>query len=227
MILEMEDALALRSPALSARNAASRARREAVVAAATEEFFEHGYQLTSMDQIAERAETTKRTLYDYFGSKEALFSEVITHASQHFVETLPRPEDLPDDPKRGLCRFANQVRSLVSGDHAIRFERTVIAEAERHPQFGRDLYDTGVLGAEKILATYIDGQIDAGRLRAHDSRVTAQVIVDLATNSALRQLFAAQHEDSDELAVKAIEEAVDLFINKYSVDKNRKQKRRK
>lgn len=216
----MEDAPPLRSPTLSARNAASRARREAVVVAATETFFEQGYQLTSMDQIAERAETTKRTLYDYFGSKEALFSEVIAHASQHFVEALPRPEDLSEDPKQGLCQFANQVRSLVSADDAIRFERAVIAEAERHPEFGRDLYDTGVLGAEKILATYIDSQIDAGRLKAHDSRVSAQVIVDIATNSALRRLFAAQHEDSDQLAVTALEEAVDLFISKYAVDQN-------
>ncbi|HUA36136.1 MAG TPA: TetR/AcrR family transcriptional regulator [Candidatus Binataceae bacterium] len=217
----MEDAPPFRSPALSARNAASRARREAAVVAAKAVFFEHGYQLTSMDLIAEQAGTTKRTLYDYFGSKEALFSEVIAQASQQFVEALPRPEDLPDDPRQGLCRFANQVRWLVSGDDAIRFERTVIAEAERHPAFGRDLYDIGVVGAEKILAAYIDSQIDAGRLKAHDSRVTAQVIVDIATNSALRRLFAAQHEDSDQLAVTVIEEAVGLFISKYAVNKYR------
>lgn len=220
----MEEGSLHRSSPPSARNAASRARREAVVVAAKSVFFEEGYQLASMDQIAERAGTTKRTLYDYFGSKEALFAEVVAHASKSFVEALPRPEDLPRDPRQGLRRFANQVRSLVSADEAIRFERTVIAEAERHPEFGCGLYATGVLGAEKILATYLDSQIAAGRLRLHNSRLTSQVIVDIATNSALRRLFAAQDEESDRLASAALDEAIDLLIRNYSVDskKNRK-----
>jgi TetR/AcrR family transcriptional regulator, mexJK operon transcriptional repressor len=220
----MEEGSLYRSSPLSARNAASRARRQAVVEAAKSVFFEEGYQLASMDQIAERAGTTKRTLYDYFGSKEALFTEVIANASKNFVEALPRPEDLPRDPRQGLRRFANEVRSLVSAEEAIRFERTVIAEAERHPEFGRGLYATGVLGAENILATYINSQIAAGRLRSHDSRLTAQVIVDLATNSALRRLFAAQDEASDRLASEALEEAIDLLIRNYSVDTNKKRK---
>jgi len=219
----MEEGPVYRSSPLSARTAASRARREAVVVAAKSVFFEQGYQLASMDQIAERAETTKRTLYDYFGSKEALFTEVIAHASKNFVEALPRPEELPRDPGQGLRRFANQVRWLVSAEEAIRFERTVIAEAERHPEFGRGLFATGVLGAEKILATYIDSQIAAGRLRSHDSRLTSQVIVAIATNSALRRLFAAQDEQSDQLASEALEEAIDLLIRKYSVDTNEKR----
>jgi TetR/AcrR family transcriptional regulator, mexJK operon transcriptional repressor len=220
----MEEGSLQRSSPLSARNAASRARREAVVVAAKAVFFEEGYQLASMDQIAERAGTTKRTLYDYFGSKEALFTEVIAHASKNFVEALPRPEDLPRDPRQGLRRFANEVRWLVSAEEAIRFERTVIAEAERHPEFGRGLYATGVLGAEKTLASYIDSQIAAGRLRSHDSRLTSQVIVDIATNSALRRLFAAQDEESDRLATEALEEAIDLLIRNYSVDTNKKRK---
>jgi TetR/AcrR family transcriptional regulator, mexJK operon transcriptional repressor len=220
----MEEGSLHRSSPLSARNAASRARREAVVVAAKSVFFEEGYQLASMDQIAERAGTTKRTLYDYFGSKEALFTEVIAHASKNFVEALPRPEDLPCDPKQGLRRFANQVRSLVSAEEAIRFERTVIAEAERHPEFGCGLYATGVLGAEKILATYIDSQIAAGRLLPHNSRLTSQVIVNIATNSALRGLFAAQDEESDRLASAALEEAINLLIRNYSVDTHKKRK---
>jgi len=219
----MEEGSLHRSSPLSARNAASRARREAVVVVAKSVFFEEGYQLASMDQIAERAGTTKRTLYDYFGSKEALFTEVVAHASNSFVEALPRPEDLPRDPGQGLRRFANQVRWLVSAQEAIRFERTVIAEAERHPEFGRGLYATGVLGAEKILATYIDSQIAAGRLRPHNSRRTSQVIVEIATNSALRRLFAAQNEEGDRFASEALDEAIDLLIRNYSVETNNKR----
>ncbi|MGO9602202.1 MAG: TetR/AcrR family transcriptional regulator [Candidatus Binataceae bacterium] len=203
--------------AVTARTAASRARREAVVIAAKSVFFEEGFQLASMELIAKRAGTTKRTLYDYFFSKEALFSEVIALASRLFVGSLPKPEELPEDTKEGLRTFANHVRGLVSTSEGIRFQRTVIAEAERHPEFGCVLYETGVLGAEKILARYIDLRIRAGHLRPHDSRISSHVIVDLVTNSALRRLFAAQDAESDQLAAAALDEVIALFINNYGV----------
>jgi AcrR family transcriptional regulator len=188
-----------------------------VVAAAKTVFFEEGYQLASMELIAERAGTTKRTLYDYFGSKDALFAAVITLASSNFVESLPRPEALPSDPGVGLRAFANHVSGIVSTPESIRFLRTVIAEGERHPEFGRVVHDTGVIGAERILARYIDGRIEAGCLRPHDSRLSSRMLVDLATNSALRRLFAAQGEESDRTAEAALDQAVALFIDNYGV----------
>jgi hypothetical protein len=47
--------------------------------------------------------------------------------------------------------------------------------------------------------------------------------VEIATNSALRRLFAAQDEESDRFASEALEEAIDLLIRNYSVDTNKKR----
>ena len=53
------------------KTAASQQRRQDIVGAAKTVFFEQGYQLASMDRIAAAAHTTKRTLYDHFGDKDA------------------------------------------------------------------------------------------------------------------------------------------------------------
>lgn len=52
-------------------------KRDAIVRAAVEEFRASGYEATSMDRIAEAAGVSKRTVYNHFPSKEALFSMIL------------------------------------------------------------------------------------------------------------------------------------------------------
>ncbi len=49
------------------------ARREEIISAAEKVFFEKGLVLATMDEIAERAELSKGTLYLYYKSKEDLY----------------------------------------------------------------------------------------------------------------------------------------------------------
>jgi TetR/AcrR family transcriptional regulator, mexJK operon transcriptional repressor len=68
---------------------AERSRR-AIVAAARETFVKHGYD-AGMDLIAEAAGVSKVTIYNHFGSKEQLFTDVISEA---FEEALGGTADL-------------------------------------------------------------------------------------------------------------------------------------
>jgi AcrR family transcriptional regulator len=53
--------------------------RAAVLAAAWEEFAEHGYAEAKVDRIAERAELTRGAVYSNFPSKRALYLAVLVH----------------------------------------------------------------------------------------------------------------------------------------------------
>jgi AcrR family transcriptional regulator len=52
------------------------ARREEIISAAEAVFFEKGLALSTVDEIAEKAELSKGTIYLYYKSKEDLFVEV-------------------------------------------------------------------------------------------------------------------------------------------------------
>lgn len=52
-------------------------KRESIVQAAIAEFGDRGFEVTSMDRIAARAEVSKRTVYNHFPSKEELFAEML------------------------------------------------------------------------------------------------------------------------------------------------------
>jgi AcrR family transcriptional regulator len=178
--------------------AASQQRRRDILLAGKKVFFEHGYALASVDRIAEAAGTTKRTVYDHFGSKDALFAEVIAFSSEQFVaQLLPTAEALPTALADGVRLFIVQLTDLVTRPDIVRFQRLVIAEAERHPQFGQVLYETAILGAERVLAAYLRARISDGQAPELDADRSARMVLDLTVNGArVRALMAVEEAEA-------------------------------
>jgi TetR/AcrR family transcriptional regulator, mexJK operon transcriptional repressor len=199
---------AVRGP-LWGRTAASQQRRRDILLAGKKVFFQTGYQPASVDRIAEVAGTTKRTVYDHFGSKEALFAEVIAFAGDQFLALLPSADDLPQAPADGMRAFAERVADLVAEPDSLRFQRLIIAEAERQPGMGRALYETAVLGAERALAGYIEACVERGALRPHDTAATARIVLDVATNARrMRGLLGMPEAEVDPIDDRALNETI-------------------
>jgi AcrR family transcriptional regulator len=77
-----------------ARNAEDTKKR--ILAAATEEFTEHGIAGARVDRIAAAANSNKAMLYAYFGNKEQLFEAVFALMVTAVTDAVPfDPGDLP------------------------------------------------------------------------------------------------------------------------------------
>ncbi|MBO9534731.1 MAG: TetR family transcriptional regulator [Solirubrobacteraceae bacterium] len=75
-------------------SAATRAR---ILAAAIDEFGAYGLAGARIDRIAEAAQANKRSIYVYFGNKEALFAAAMTHIVDDISTSVPiDTDDLPD-----------------------------------------------------------------------------------------------------------------------------------
>ncbi len=194
------------------RTPASQQRRRDILLAGKKVFFKEGYQLASIDRIAEVAGTTKRTVYDHFGSKDVLFAEVMAFAGNQFVALLPSADDLPANPADGIRAFATRFVEIVSAPDSLRFQRLVIAEAERQPAMGRALYESAVLGAEKVLARYLDNCISAGRLRPRDTASTARIVLDVATSGPRMRGMLAMPDNADAIGTRALDETIALVV---------------
>lgn len=202
----------------SPRGVSQAARRLAILDAAKQVFFDEGYQLASMDRIAERARTTKRTVYGYFPSKEALFAAVVAKGCAHVVDQLPGSGTLPADPREGLMLFARTSAELMGSPNCIKLERMILAETERHPRFAATLSETFDAGEAK-LANYLAACIAAGRLKPHDPVLAARMLSNaIGQATSLRSLLAPRTDGADlEKSGRAIEAAVDLYLNAYAV----------
>ena len=107
---------------------------ERIVAAASELFYAHGIRAVGVDTIAEAAGTTKKTLYDRFGSKDALVALYLVRRARRWQEFLAAeldrhpagPARLPavfdaaarwaDGQARG-CAFVNAYAEVGGTDH--------------------------------------------------------------------------------------------------------------
>jgi AcrR family transcriptional regulator len=195
------------------------ARRLAILDAAKTVFFEEGYQLASMDRIAQRAGTTKRTVYGYFPNKETLFGAVVDKGCAHVVSQLPGRDELPADPRRGLPIFAHASAGLMSSPNCVLLERLILAEADRHPQFAASLSQAFEAGEAK-LAAYLSACIATRRLKPHDPLLAARLLSNaISQSTSLRSLLAPPGRAQDRAgASQAIDAAVDLYLTVYAAD---------
>jgi AcrR family transcriptional regulator len=76
------------SSAHDARKVRSLERREAILAAALEEFSTRGFEATRLDDVAKRAKIAKGTIYLYFRDKESLFQELIRDMLTPIIGTV-------------------------------------------------------------------------------------------------------------------------------------------
>ncbi len=75
--------------------------RQKIVQAALPLFRQHGFEATTMEQIAEQADIAKGTLYNYFPAKEAILSEYIQRAFQEkHALRIQQLRQLPDTQSR-------------------------------------------------------------------------------------------------------------------------------
>jgi AcrR family transcriptional regulator len=76
------------APQTSARQERSAARREAILAAALDEFSARGFEAARLDDVAKRAGVAKGTIYLYFRDKESLFQELVRAMLTPLVGTI-------------------------------------------------------------------------------------------------------------------------------------------
>jgi AcrR family transcriptional regulator len=129
--------------------------RENILWAAREVFLESGYERASMDVVASRAKTTKRTLYAHFANKEALFLAVFDFLKGFFLSRLGTPDDYSKKPDEALVLFCGRFLEKLLWQGAIRMCRVCVAEAGRFPDESAQYCYVIFTEVETRLAAYL------------------------------------------------------------------------
>jgi AcrR family transcriptional regulator len=119
-------------------------RRQAILAAALQEFSARGFAAARLDDVAVAAGIAKGTIYLYFRDKEALFQDLIRSEMSPVVATLEAAlaVDLPVRAvaERAVALFVREIYSTSRKDVV----RLIISEGPRFPQLA-DFYYREVL----------------------------------------------------------------------------------
>jgi AcrR family transcriptional regulator len=115
--------------------------RQHILWTAKDVFLEMGFERASMDVLAVRAATSKRTLYAHFESKDKLFLAVVDLVRELYLDKLKTPDDYGEDTAEAVVLFCGRFLQLLLWGPALRTCRLGIAEADRLPEASAQYYD--------------------------------------------------------------------------------------
>jgi AcrR family transcriptional regulator len=122
------------------RRKRSAATREAILAAALDEFSARGFAATRLDDVARRAGVAKGTIYVHFRDKETLFEELVRSYLGPVVGLLATVPD-EDLPVRAFAeRLIDTFVREVLGTRRKDVLRLVLTEGARFPELARIHY---------------------------------------------------------------------------------------
>jgi AcrR family transcriptional regulator len=131
------------------------ALREHILWAAKDVFLELGFERASMDVVAARAATSKRSLYAHFESKDRLFLAVVELVRDLYLDGLKTPDEYGDDTAEAVVLFCGRFLQILLYGPALRACRLFIAEADRHPEASALYHDAIFTTPHRRLAAYL------------------------------------------------------------------------
>jgi AcrR family transcriptional regulator len=140
-------------------------RRQAILAAALQEFSARGFAAARLDDIADAAGIAKGTIYLYFRDKEALFQDLIRSEMSPVVATLETALAL-DLPVRAVAERAVElfVREIY-GSSRKNIIRLIISEGPRFPQLAEFYYSEVVARGIAAVRALMARALERGELR--------------------------------------------------------------
>ncbi len=190
-------------------------KRAAILDAAVAEFRHSGYETTSMDRIAARAGVSKRTVYNHFPSKEALFAQILERLWDSSMDGLDLAYrgDRPLRPQ--LLELVQQKLRLLHDDNFIDLARVAIAAAIHSPERAQDMV-ARMGGREEGLTVWIRAAAADGRLKTDDPLFAAMQMQGLVKGFAFwPQVTLGQPPLTAAQQKRVAESAVDMFLAHY------------
>lgn len=192
-------------------------KRRQIVEAATRVFLEVGFGEASMDRIAQVAGVSKVTIYNHFGSKDALFAAIITDLCDRLLEPLTGYRVEGGSPEQVLTGMARRVQEMCRDDAIMSVYRAVIAESPRFPELGAMFYRLGPARAVANLAAWLTERSAIGDLRIDDPEAAAEAFLGMArAHDDVRRLLGVATADDEAAAEAHIRSVVAAFLRAYT-----------
>jgi AcrR family transcriptional regulator len=187
-------------------------RRAQILDAAFEEFAAKGFKGATIKSIAGAAGLQSPALiYWYFPDKEALFREVLGSRIP-IVRAVADPTDLMDlPPEELLPRIGRAYFAFEKLD--IRALQLVLGEAVRRPEVAEMFVKSGPGKVLEFLKTYLEHQVELGRLHPHDVRSSARAFIGMLIPQLAGQMFLPALAEDGLTDEEHLETSVGIFLS--------------
>jgi TetR/AcrR family transcriptional repressor of mexJK operon len=195
--------------------------RAAVVEAARTLFLRKGYAGTTMEEIAALAGLTKRTVYNNYADKDALFTEIVADVIAYagaFARGLR--EDLTAGVTAAnlpavLDDLGRRLALGIVRPEVVALRRLLIGEAREFPALAKDYFDRAPGQVLDALASGFERLGRMGLLQVPDARRAAAQFAYLVAGEPLDRAVLVGTIPAREFVIMCAREGVRTFLARF------------
>lgn len=189
-------------------------KRLAIVNAAERLFCEEGVETTSMVEIANCAQVSKRTLYNHFPSKDDLFYAVLTNKQAQLSEVEVVSYNPEISIEAQLKRVAQNEVMLLRSEPFLRIAKMALMQLLKRPELAQQM-NSAKIGCMTYLEQFLADAVSHGSLEIIDLALASkQFIYQLKGFVFYPHLFNFDKLTEDEEQA-LITQTVSMFLAQY------------
>ncbi len=198
------------------RREQNRIEREGrILDAALRVFSLTGYSGATMDAVAAEAGLTKPTVYQYFPSKESLFSAMMIGKRDQMLDVFEHPS--AEGMVHDLHVFAWDYADTVMRPEMLSLARLIIGEVQRFPEIGRAYQASGPDHVLRGIMRYLSARREDGLLDFEDAELAAQDLWGLILSAPRTQaLYMPDSAPDRDTLARYIHNGLRVFLRAYS-----------
>ncbi len=214
-----------RSRAAPGRPPGAAGSEEAILDAARALFLQAGYDGVNLERLAAHAGLSRQTLYNRFGSKEAIFRAMLARHWARLTDApfmrAPREAVGEKAPAAVLEDLAGIILRFIEDRRQVDFTRLVIAESHRLPWIAEEFYRLGKAPLVQALATCIDEMARRGQIDCPDTALAAHQFLGLLQEFVFWPKVMAIGAGNARLPPpeRAVAESVRMFLCRYGQER--------
>jgi TetR/AcrR family transcriptional repressor of mexJK operon len=195
--------------------------RTLILDAATSVFLAEGYTAATVDQVAQTAGVAKRTIYNLYVDKAALFRATILRSidiADAFTSTLVRDVRTVVDPVAELPRIGARLAEAVLTQSVLPLRRLLVMESRGFPDLAAEYRERAPDAVLRALTELFANLGRTGHLVIADPVVAAEHFSFLVIGADLdRGMFGPQQPDADRIRTRSAA-GVAAFLRAYAPD---------
>lgn len=187
--------------------------REALIIDAAERLIlARGLGNASMAAIAHEAGMSKRTLYEIFESRAALFASIVRRIRNSVTRPLSENElalPLAERLRLLLTPTGEKFSNLLP----LAILRAVITEADKQPDLVHEFLQEGPYALYDMICCELDRSVSRGEIQITDTKSAARLLADMAHESVLEHLVICRPAtERQESHARRLELAIRVFL---------------
>ena len=188
-------------------------KRIQIIDAAVSEFQERGFSGASMDRIAQRAQVSKRTVYNHFEGKEALFRAIVDLIVEQANDTVNVAYRPGEEIRPQLVDLARAEGRLLTSDNFMRLVRMALGETIRDPALAAEM--NACSEKVSVFHDFMNAASKDGTLKTRNVEEATEQFIGLIKSRAFwPYVFSGDIVGANRME-DIVQGAVDVFLSHY------------